>query len=116
MKALQGFAGPRDEVHLIYTDGAKELAAAAAELGWRHDTATPYRPQTNGVAERNVRRVLEGTRASLTASGLAHHWWPDASRCFCDLYNFTQIIRGNMTAYELRHGESFPVTKSPLVA
>ena len=40
-----------------------------------HDTCTPYTPATNGVAERAVRRVKEGTSASLVQSGLSDRWW-----------------------------------------
>ena len=34
-----------------YADGPKEFKKALEDLGWYHDTSTPYRPQTNGVAE-----------------------------------------------------------------
>jgi len=108
IKALQEFVGPTDKVALFYSDGAGELGTAADELGWRHDASTPHRPQTNGVAERNVRRIIEGTRTALNASALSHAWWPEASQCFCNLYNFTIKTRDDCTPYELRHGVSFP--------
>jgi len=70
-------------------------------------TCTPQRPQTNGVAERAVRTVLEGTRAILLASGLPHRWWVDATRCFCFLRNVSLINQQGITLYQNRHGENF---------
>ena len=72
VKSLQHFVGPQDQVKLLYSDGAHENGAASDQMAWRHDIATPNRPQTNGVAERAVKRVLEGTRTTLYASGLGH--------------------------------------------
>ena len=106
-KALQEFAGPLDTVDRFYTDSARELALAGGELGWRHEAATPYIPHTNGVAERNVRRIIEGTRLTLTASGLSHQWWPEASRAFCAFYNFSHRAKNNLTPHEIRNAESF---------
>ena len=40
------------------------------ELCWNHWTSTPDRSQTNGIAERAVRRVKEGTSAVLLQLGL----------------------------------------------
>ena len=65
MKALQNYVGPKDKVKRLYSDNSGEIEAAILKLQWRHDTSTPNRPQTNGVAEGAVRRVLEGTRAVL---------------------------------------------------
>ena len=48
-----------------YSDNSKELEVAAKELGVMRQTATPHRPQTNAFAERGIRTMLEGTRASL---------------------------------------------------
>ena len=72
MRALQNFVGPKDVARRLYSDNSGELETAALKPMWRHDTATPNRPQTNGVAESAVRRVLEGTRAVLLQSGLPH--------------------------------------------
>ena len=40
------------------------------ELSWNHYTSTPHRWETNGIVERAVRRVKEGTSAVLLQSGL----------------------------------------------
>ena len=43
-----------------------------------HCTSTPHRSETNGIAERAVRRVKEGTSAVLLQSGLNETWWADS--------------------------------------
>lgn len=54
--------GPNnDEVKLLYSDGAHEIASSARLLHWRHDRSTPHRPLSGGVAERAVGRTLEVT-------------------------------------------------------
>ena len=40
------------------------------DLSWNHRTSTPFRSETNGIAERAARRVKEGTSAVLLQSGL----------------------------------------------
>ena len=46
-----------------YTDNFKEFGKACEDLSWNHCTSTPQRSETNGTAERAVRRVKEGTSA-----------------------------------------------------
>ena len=67
----------------VYVDSAQELLKALRELKWNHDTPTPHRPETNGVIERAVRRVKEGTSATLLQSGLTEVWWQEAMDCSC---------------------------------
>ena len=38
---------------------------------------TPHRSETDGIAERAVRRVKEGTSAVLLQSGLNESWWAE---------------------------------------
>ena len=64
MRALQHFVG-KEKVSLLYTDGSGELEKASLGLGIPNDVSTPRRPQNNGVAERMVRRIIEGTRCCL---------------------------------------------------
>ena len=47
-----------------------------------HCTSTPHRSETNGIAERAVRRVKEGTSAVLLQSGLNESWWADSMECY----------------------------------
>ena len=81
--ALARFAGPRVKVETFYSDNSEELRAAASALGWSHTTSVPGQPQTNGVAERAVRTVLEGTRATLEHADKQPIWWPYAARFWC---------------------------------
>ena len=69
--------------------------------------ATPHRPQTNGVAERMIRRIIEGRRCCLLASGLGHSWWREAMQGYCILRNVRDVVRDGKTPYELRHGDKF---------
>ena len=80
VRALGDFVGPIVEVANFYSDNSPELIRAARDLSWVHGTATPGRPATNGVAERAVRSVLEGTRTVLEQAGLPHKFWPYACR------------------------------------
>ncbi|CAI7785632.1 unnamed protein product [Closterium sp. NIES-53] len=40
-----------------------------------HDLTCPYTPQQNGMAEREMRTVLESVRTMLLHMGVQHHWW-----------------------------------------
>ena len=50
-----------------------------------HCMSTPHRSETNGIAERAVRRVKEGTSAVLLQSGLNESWWADSMECYTNL-------------------------------
>ena len=54
-------------------------------------TSTPHRSETNGIAERAVRRVKEGTSAVLLQSGLNESWWADSMECFTPICETSQI-------------------------
>ena len=63
---------------------------------WNHGTSTPHRSETNGIAERAVRRVKEGTSAVLLQS--------DSMECY--------LLSDGKTPYERRFGEPF---KGPII-
>ena len=66
-------------------------------------TSTPSEPKSNGLIERMIRRVKDGTRTNLVQSGLDITWWPHAAMHFCDALNM-EMHEGN-SAYNRRHGE-----------
>ena len=70
VRDMQRFLGPQVKPQHVYTDNSKEFIKAFDELNWPHDTSTPHRPQTNGVVERCVRVVKEGTSCVMVQSGL----------------------------------------------
>ena len=69
-RSLQKFLEPDRKPKVIYTDNSLEFGKACEVLSWNHCTSTPHRSETNGIAERAVRRVKEGTSAVLLQSGL----------------------------------------------
>ena len=72
-----------------------------------HFTSTPHSSETNGIAERAVRRVKEGTSAVLLQSGLGNEWWADSMECHCHLRNIQDKISGGETPCERRFGTPF---------
>ena len=102
------FLGPQIKARHVYTDCSLEFEKAIADYGMSHDTSTPHRPQTNGVAERAVRRVKEGTSFAFEQSGLYDVWWPEAMACYCFLRNIDDLyLTGDQTAYLRRFGVPF---------
>ena len=77
-RSLQKFLEPDGRPKIIYTDNSLEFGKAREDLSWNHCTSTPYWSETNGIAERAVRRVKEGTSAVLLQSGLNESWWADS--------------------------------------
>ena len=69
-RSLQKFLEPNRKPKVTYTDNSLEFGKACEDLSWNHCTSTPHRSETNGIAERAVRRVKEGTSAVLLQSGL----------------------------------------------
>ena len=55
--SLQKFLEPDRKPKVIYTDNSMEFGKACEDLSWNHCTSTPHRSETDGIAERAVRRV-----------------------------------------------------------
>ena len=73
-RSLQKFLEPDRNPKVIYTDNSLEFGKDCEDLSWNHCTSTPHRSETNGIAERAVRRVKEGTSAVLSQSGVGNEW------------------------------------------
>ena len=112
VRSLQHFVGPNEKVGIFYSDNAPELVAAIKQLQWRHVLDVPYISQTNAVAERAIRSVLEGTRVNLMQAGLHHSYWPHAARHWCHMSNVLSRD-GQPSPWKLRFNESFPGTLIP---
>ena len=92
-RSLQKFLEPERKPKVIYTDNSLEFGKACEDLSWKnHCTSTPHRSETNGIAERAVRRVKEGTSAVLLQSGLNESWWADSMECYTYLRNVTDLL------------------------
>ena len=82
------------------------------DLPRNHRTSTPHRSETNGIAERAVRRTKEGTFAVLLQSGLDEKWWPDSVGCYRYLRNGQDLLADGKTPFERRFGET---VKGPMI-
>ena len=91
-RSLQKFLEPDRKPKVIYTDNSLEFGKACDDLSWDHCTCTPHISETNGIAERTVRRVKEGTSAVLLQSGLNESWWADSMECFTYLRSVTDLF------------------------
>ena len=107
LRSLQKFLEPDRKPKVIYTDNSLEFGKACEESSWNRCTSTPHRYETNGIAERAVRRVKEGTSAVLLHSGLNESRWADSMECYTYLRNVTDLLSDGKTPYETRCGQIF---------
>ena len=106
-RSLQKFLEPNGKPKVIHTDNSLEFGKASEDLSWNHCTSPPHRFETNGAAERAVRRVQEGASAVLLQSGLNENWWADSVECYTYLGNIQDLFFDGKTPYERRFGEPF---------
>ena len=106
-RSLQKFLEPERKPKVIYTDNSLEFGKACEDLSWNHCTSTPHRSETNGIAERAVRSVKEGTSAVLLQSGLDENWWADSMEWYTYLRNIQDLWSDVKTPYERRVGKPF---------
>ena len=92
--------------------GAPQNRTVRAGRSPKNTSATPHLSETNGIAERAVRRVKEGTSAVLLQSGLNESWWVDSVECYTYLRNVTDLLSDGKTPYERRFGQPF---KGPII-
>ena len=111
-RSLQKFLEPNRKPKVIYTDISLDFGKACEDLSWNHCTSTPHRSETNGIAERAVRGVKEGTSAVFSQSGLNESWWADSMKCYTYLRNVTDLLSDGKTPYERRFGQPF---KGPII-
>ena len=111
-RSLRKFLEPNRNPKVIYTDNSLEFGKSCEDLSWNHCTSTPHRSETNGIAERAVRRVKEGTSAVLLQSGLNESWGADSMECYTYLRNVTDLLSDGTTSYERRFGQPL---KGPIV-
>ena len=111
-KELAKVLGADRKPKVIYTDNSLEFGKACEDLSWNHCTSTPHRSETNGIAERAVRRVKEGTSAVLLQSGLDENWWADSMECYTYLRNVQDLFLMGRRPYERRFGKPF---KGPII-
>ena len=111
-RSLRKFLKLSEKPKVIYIDNLLKFCKACEELSWNHCTSTPHRSQTNGFAEKAVRRIMEETSAVLLRSGLDEKWWADSMECYCYLRNVPDLLSDRKTPYERRLGEPF---KGPVI-
>ena len=92
LRSLQKFLEPNRKPKVIYTDNSLEFGKACEDLFRNYCTSTPHRSETNGIAERAVRRVKGGTSAVLLQSGLDENWWADSVECYTYLRNIQDLL------------------------
>ena len=111
-RSLQKFLESSRKPKVIYTDISLEFGKACEDLSWNHCTSTPHRSETNGIAERAVRRVKEGTSAILLQSSLDENWWTVSMECKTYLRNVQDLLSDGKTPYERRFGKP---CKGPII-
>ena len=106
-RACKKFLEPNGKPIVIYTDNFFEFGKACEDLSWNHCTPTPHRSETNGIAEKTVRRIKEGKSAVLLQSGLDEKWWADSMDSYCYLRNIQDLLSDGKTPYGRRFGVPF---------
>ena len=111
-RSSRKFLEPTDTPNVIFTHNSLEFGKSCKDLSCNLRTSAPHRSETNGNAERAIRRIKEVTSAGLLQSGLDENWWADSLECYTYLRNIQDLLSDGKTPYERRFGKSF---KGPII-
>ena len=79
-------------------------------------TSRAYVNENKSVIEREIRTILEGTRANLEQAGAGVKLWPLAAQHHAMALNLTERFDSKSIPWEDRFGEAFDVLKVPFGA
>ena len=98
MSCLPIFLLPSQKRVIITQTFPEEFVRTGQNVQWNHDTRTPHPWETNGVAERAVRRVREGTAIAQVHGGLCGGKTPFEKR-YCQTCDGPSIPFGTLVEY-----------------
>ena len=81
---------------VIYTDISLEFGKACEELSWNHCASTLHRSETNGIAERAVRRIQE----EMSAAYCSNQTWVKNEGLIP--WNAVAIFETSKTSWQMR--------------
>jgi len=79
---------------------SNEFDLFCSENGIIHERTPPYSPQSNGVAERKNRTLMDLVNVMLGTSGLTKAWLGEAILIACHVLNRVPTKNSEMTPYE----------------
>nr|CAH65871.1 OSIGBa0103I21.4 [Oryza sativa] len=79
---------------------SNEFTSFCEEFGIIHERTPPYSPQSNGVAERKNRTLIEMVNAMLDTAGLSNEWWGEAIFTACHVLNKIPVKHKEVTPFE----------------
>ena len=94
-RSLQKFLEPNRKPQVIYTDNSLQFGKACEDLSWNHCTSTPHRSETNGIAERPVRRLRKERLRYCCNEAWMKKWWADSMECktsVCGTFKITCLM------------------------
>ena len=97
---------PRPLVNQLQSREEKWYRYLASTV-FRLTSRRTHRSKTNGISERPVRWIKEGTSAVLLQSGLDGKWWAESMECFSYLRNVQDLLSDGKTPHQRRFGEPF---------
>ena len=90
--SLRKFFDPEEIPKVIYTDNILDYGKACEDLPWHHLTSFYLIIwRQNGVAERALGRVKEGTPSNVLQSGLDEQWWAASIKMLLLLDSVVQL-------------------------
>ena len=106
IKQWQNITGKKVGMAYLRSDKGTELVNSTVktfltEQGITLETTSGYSPESNGIAERGNRTIMEKVRAMLNASHLPSEFWAEAAVAANTLRNVSPSAHANKTPWEL---------------
>jgi len=79
---------------------SQEFTSFYEEHGIIHERTPPYSPESNGIAERKKRTLIDLVNAMLDNAGLSKEWWGEAVLTATHVLNRVPTKNKEVTPFE----------------